>query len=477
MIQWIECLRLKHTRAALAAMVLSLIFSQSAGATLVACQQAHKKSVESCKEKGAEARRTSDETAAAVRARCKIRFNANTCPADMAQAGTEGTALLGKAVEKCESGKKACEDACQTSSADKDREAKVKIKNKCGKEIEELQSELRKGQGGADSAAKGGEATSDAASGKGENQAQSSPPPPMPPPPPPPSEQNKPPETQPQSIPPNATAANESLCEGPNAHLHVQCKQKVEADCKVGATGAAAEKCSGFCSGIGGDTPYCQTSNSFKTASANYCSRAGKEMCPGCSGFQKQCPGDAASCLRQMSATQVQNIRSNCADGPGAADLGVANALNASEREVGFASSSAPITGGSGGGGGSSGYGGGAGGGAVLDDADLIRRMKAQAEADTGPREMGSLNVDSSGGYSGGGDDGGFGSLKSDDPFSLPASGSGGRSVASDFSEQSVPGVSDVQNRHGPSLFSISSGVLKARCQRGMLLHCRPRTK
>lgn len=235
-------------------------------------------------------------------------------------------------------------------------------------------------------------------------------------------------------------------CQGANASLYAQCKGVVKEKCKNATPGAV---------GFSQPDPECTGGSAAAVASAT------------CARFKQQCAGDSKTCLATMSATDRAKIQSECLSNGSEAEA-------VRQGTAGFATASAGIsTGGGGGGGGGASV--GSSSGATLDD---LANLKLPLGADS-QREgaQDGMRVDAAGGYSsdpggGPGDSGGsaigMGGAKTS---------SADRSIAADGGIPPSANATDVTNRYGPSVFSISSEVLRARCSKGRLLHCAPSVK
>ncbi len=245
----------------------------------------------------------------------------------------------------------------------------------------------------------------------------------------------------------------DDVCQGANANLYAQCKSAVADKCKGQSAGAV---------GFGTADPDCVNGAAAKpTALSARCAR-----------FKQQCAGDAAGCLKNMSSVDRTRIQSEClgsgAEGPAQGTAG----FGTQSLDSGVAAAS----GGAGGGGGG-GASVGTSSGATLDDlSDLKLPFDSFGEREGLAGD--SLRVDASGGYSQ--------SVSENNSSDSPSSSSPGSPTPSDVDRTiasqaeglpSAANATDVTNRYGPSVFSIQSDVLKNRCLRGRMLHCRPQVK
>lgn len=265
---------------------------------------------------------------------------------------------------------------------------------------------------------------------------------------PPPSPQSSQAQTPAQQEAPKPA---DDVCQGANANLYAQCKSVVADKCKGQSPGAV---------GFGTPDPECANAASAKPAA----------LSATCARFKQQCAGDTAGCLKTMSSVDRAKIQSECL-GRGAEEP--------AQGTAGFGTqsldSAVASTGGGGGGGGGASV--GTSSGAKLDDlSDLKLPFESFGEREGIATD--SLRVDSSGGYSQ--------SVSDNNSSDSPSSSNSGsvapmdvdRSIASQADGlPSVGNATDVTNRFGPSVFSIQSDVIKNRCLRGRLLHCRPQAK
>ena len=297
------------------------------------------------------------------------------------------------------------------------------------------------------------------------NQSQSAPP--MMPPQPPSPQQTPTPPTPPTTPNNNQTNTASSDCTGEGSTSSSSCVSQYVSQCSNHFdSGVCPQFSQNYCSSKGGSSGSSSGSpgssgDSYNpgqglTDNPSYCQNylaqgfkctAATNMCPSCPGY-----------------TPGATVPDTCADDPAYSNPNVA-------AEGQGASSARSAAGGAGGGSSSTPS-------VPMGTQSLATAPVAQHDGLGAGEILKKMNMSADGGGGGGGgSSSGFDASSAMDALAMQAAGAGGRKPASRDEEggRLIGMAAGIQASHGPSLFSISSAVIRVHCQHGKLMHCGPK--